>query len=127
MARITGIDFPFRRAGGKFPAVAEDDYAVKASIRQIIETSQGERPMRPNAGSRVMEMLFENNTQLLAARVQREVRRAVREQEKRVSVVQVNVDVDSSPNGNTVRVDVIYRLAGRLQSTSTTMTVGDTG
>jgi phage baseplate assembly protein W len=110
MARIIGIDFPFRKGGGSFPKLAVDEEAIDASIRQIIEVGRGERVMRPSAGSLVWRFVYENNNALLRAKIQREVRRAIREQEKRVTVVRVDVVSD----GSKVTVDVVYKLSGRL-------------
>ena len=115
MARIIGIGFPFARGGGSLPATVEDESAIDASVRQIIEVGRGERVMRPLAGSLVWTFVLDTNNALLQAKVQREVRRAIREQEPRVTVV--NVDVGVGVNGE-VTVDVVYKLSGRLNRTT---------
>lgn len=112
---IIGIDFPFSRGGGALPATVEGQDAIDASVRQIIETGRGERVMRPGSGSLVWTFIFENNEPLLRAKVQREVRRALREQEPRITVVKVDVKVSGE---GAVVVDVVYKLAGRLNQTT---------
>ena len=111
--RIVGFAFPLRRAGGMFPAESLDGVAIDDSIRQILTTSLGERPMRPNSGSRVWQMVFENVGPALSAMLATEVRRAIREQEKRVEVTSVSSEISQFEDGVRVNVRVNYRLAGR--------------
>jgi phage baseplate assembly protein W len=129
MARITGIDFPFRKGGGQFPKIAENEVAIDASIRQIIEVGKGERVMRPSSGSLVWRFVFENNNALLKAKIQREVRRAIRDQEKRVKVVRVDVTRGDGPDGvgNLVRIDVVYKLSGRLARSTVNLDSRESG
>ena len=110
MATVRGISFPFRRAGGEFPAASEDDATIMDSIKQILLVSRFERVMRPSLGSLVSSMLFENNTALLRARLAAEVKRALREQEKRIQVLAVNV---ADYTDSKVVLDVIYKRVGR--------------
>lgn len=81
------------------------------SIRQIVETTRFERFMRPSAGSEVLKLIFSNNDSLLKARLIDEIKRAIREQEKRIEVVRVSVNTQSESQ---IVIDVFYRRLGGI-------------
>jgi phage baseplate assembly protein W len=108
---IRGIAFPFGYSGGEFPGASTEDQSILDSIRQIIETLRFERIMRSNSGSNVMRLLFSNNDALLRVQLADEVKRALREQEKRVEVLRVNVNTQSESQ---IVLDIFYRRLGSI-------------
>ena len=115
MAQIVGLAFPFGYVDGQFPGSSSDDVSILDSIRQIIETARFERFMRPSSGSNVLKLLFSNNDALLRARLTEEIKRSLREQEKRIDVVRVAVSTQSDSQ---IVFDIFYkRLGGVLRAT----------
>ena len=91
-----GILFPFQRGTTSFPAAATDDDLIKASIVQLLMTSAGERVMRPDLGSSVHNMIFENNDVVLANLARAEVQGVLAKFEPRVQVLDVQIEQQES-------------------------------
>ena len=86
---IKGIAVPFVFDVTGYPASAEDDRLLHDSIFTILNTTPGERVMRPSFGSWLRRLVFDNLNTLTAARAEAEVRRALREWEPRITVQNV--------------------------------------
>jgi phage baseplate assembly protein W len=104
-----GLTFPVKLdpTGRLTYSSAED--LIQQSIRLIIETSPGERVMRPDFGCGIHELVFEANTTMLHTRIQHRVREALLKWERRIDVL--NVRVESSleePTLLLIRID--YRV-----------------
>ncbi len=107
-----GIRFPFRfseRTGGT--EESSDLDRIRESILQILETRPGERLMRPEFGSRVKDLVFEQNDAVLKGLLRFHITDAIRRWEKRVTVT--NVSFDDSPettDANRLLVRIAYRV-----------------
>ena len=111
-----GLSYPFRferRTGGA--AVSESTphghAHIHESIVQILGTRIGERFMRPDFGSRLRELVFEANDQVLRALVRHHVIDAIKKWEKRVVIT--GVAFDESPalvDRHTLLVRIDYRV-----------------
>jgi len=107
-----GIRFPFRfseRTGGT--EESSDLDRIRESILQILETRPGERFMRPEFGSRVKDLVFEQNDAVLKGLLRFHITDAIRRWEKRVTVT--NVSFDDSPettDANRLLVRIAYRV-----------------
>lgn len=89
-----GWSFPLRPDGRGGIALAEGETDIEQAIRIILGTSRGERPMRPDFGCRIHELVFSpiNATTLgLAAHY---VEEALGWWEPRIQVREVEVDPD---------------------------------
>lgn len=109
-----GLRFPFafqKRSGGTqiSTATSSDHAHIHESIRQILGTRKGERFMRPEFGTRLRELVFEQNDRLLFGLIRHEVLEALDLWEPRVIVTDVAVGPDES-DGNLVLVNIRYRL-----------------
>lgn len=109
-----GLRFPFafqKRSGGTqiSTATSSDHAHIHESIRQILGTRKGERFMRPEFGTRLHELVFEQNDRLLYGLIRHEVIEALDLWEPRVIVTDVAVGADES-DGNLVLVNIRYRL-----------------
>ena len=129
---ILGFAMPFREESGVIPAPAATDDSIRASIERIIHTRRGERPMRPDVGSRCWEFVYENVGTLAAGRLKAEIRGALASQEPRIRVLAIDVvsfdQLPEYPDGAGFRVDITYRLGGEVETVSTTFDTGtDTG
>lgn len=83
---------------------------VERAMRLILGTAYGERPMRPEFGCGIHDMLFEPGTAELLSRIQIEVRDSLLRWEPRIDVIDVIASYDSDPSK--VWINVRYQLKG---------------
>lgn len=79
-------------------------------MRLILGTAYGERPMRPEFGCAIHDMLFEPSTLDLLTRIKVEVEDSLTRWEPRIDVVGVAAEFGDDPT--LVRITVNYRLKG---------------
>ncbi len=111
-----GLRFPFgftqRSGGAQISATTSAEHAhIHESIVQILGTRIGERFMRPEFGSRLKDLVFEPNDEVLKGLVRHYVIEAIERWEKRVYVT--GVSFDESPltiDQNVLLVRVAYRV-----------------
>jgi phage baseplate assembly protein W len=99
------VDFPFRFDGrGRTAETGEGDH-LRDLIAQVLFTSPGERVMRPDFGSGLLQLVFAPNSDVLAATMQMLVQSALqRWLGDRIHVEAVRVDALDA----TLRVTVEY-------------------
>lgn len=107
-----GPKFPFRfseRTGATMQSSDLD--RINESIIQILETRPGERLMRPDFGSRVKDLVFEQNDAVLKGLLRFHITDAIKRWEKRVVVTDVSFD-DSpeSADKNVLLVRITYQV-----------------
>ncbi len=83
----------------------EGPEAVKRSIRNILLTNLYERPYRPNIGSRIAHLLFENADPLTKYALRDEVFRAIAINEPRARLLDIRISFDEDANGYEVVVE----------------------
>lgn len=92
---IKGISFPFRfdSRGRVATSIADatDDTHVRESIRQIILTALGERPLEPTFGSDVRRVVFQENSPSLDAIAVDILFRALERWEPRIEVQDITI------------------------------------
>lgn len=84
--------------------------AIKTSIVNILRTPKGSRVMRPNFGSRIADIAFENMSNDLANMIAKEVKTSIEIWDPRISIA--NVDVFQSPDENKLSVNVGFTVKG---------------
>jgi uncharacterized protein len=109
---------PFLGIGWKFPlqvtpngriAQARAEQRVEESILLILATAAGERPMLPDFGCGIHELVFAPNDSRTIALVIHMVRDALTKYEPRIDVLDVNAETAAdSPNVLLIRVN--YRI-----------------
>jgi hypothetical protein len=106
-----GLAFPLATdASGRIALVDRDD-ELRQSMRLILGTAFGERPMRPEFGCGIHDIVFSPANATTAGRVAYEVRASLEQWEPRVDVL--DVDVSFSPeSASTMYVDVSYTPRG---------------
>ena len=113
-------NYDFVGAGWAFPmgvdarggiALARRDQELEQAMRLILATYPGERPMRPDFGSRVRDFVFRSATTETAAELSDEVHKALLRWEPRVVVESVDVTVDAAER-NRLYIDVNYIVKG---------------
>lgn len=85
----------------------EDD--IRQSMRIILETSPGERVMRPNFGCGIHELVFEALDSTTIQRIRSTVDEALRRCEARIDVLSVEVDEPATSEGKLL-VEIEYRV-----------------
>ena len=88
----------------------KNENAIARSVRNLILTTQGERPFQPVLGSNVNNLLFENMDKLTAAALKEEIRNTIENYEPRVEIEEIIVD----PNfeNNEFNVTIQYYIVG---------------
>lgn len=108
-----GLSFPFRRDATSFPAAATDDDLVWESMVQLLTTGLGERVMRPDVGSLILQMLFENNDETLGQMIRADVSSLFARYEPRVLVRSIEVvAIDREEGSISLAITYINRLTG---------------
>lgn len=82
-----------------------DELAVINSIKNLILTNHYERPFRPDIGSNVRKLLFENMDNVTAASLEREIVSTINNFEPRARVSRVDVSPDFDNNGFSVGME----------------------
>jgi hypothetical protein len=111
-----GLKFPFRfqsRSGGAqiSTAASQEHDHIRESILQILGTRPGERFMSPEFGSRLKDLVFEQNDEVLKGLLKFYIIDAINRWEHRVLITKVTFD-DSAQNreNNLLSVTIAYRV-----------------
>jgi phage baseplate assembly protein W len=104
-----GWAFPVRARLDGSIGYAEGADAIEQAINIILETSPGERIMRPEFGAGIWELVMEANTAQLHGRVQARVREALTRWEPRIDVLDVRVDSPPEQK-NLLLIRIDYRI-----------------
>ena len=106
----TGIAFPFGADAQGGLGTIGGAANVEQSIRLIIGTAYGERPMRPEFGCGIHDLVFEMASTELVSRIQIQVMSSLRRWETRAEIMGVDVDFGTDPT--IVQIMVSYRIKG---------------
>jgi phage baseplate assembly protein W len=104
-----GWAFPVRTDVTGSIALTEGPSRIEQSIRMILGTSPGERPMRPEFGCGVHDLVFAPTDARLAARVEQEVRAALVRWEPRIVVGGVTVGLEGDGSTLLASIDYVIR------------------
>jgi phage baseplate assembly protein W len=85
-----------------------DEQAIKASVRNLILTSNYERPFHPEIGSPIRSLLFGLATPMTSLLIERAIRQTIDNFEPRVNLT--NVIVNLSPDNNSVYVTIEFTI-----------------
>jgi phage baseplate assembly protein W len=85
-----------------------DENAIKTSLKNLILTSNFERPFHSEIGSPIKRLLFEPTTPMLAVVMKRAIVDTVNNFEPRVQLL--NVDVDVAIDSNAIRVTIEFKI-----------------
>lgn len=101
------IDFPYHIDGrGRTAATSRDDH-IRDLIEQVLFTAPGERVMRPDFGSGLLELVFEPNSSTLAATTQMLVQGTLQQYLSHLIAVQT---VEVRNDEGALRIDVGYSV-----------------
>ena len=105
-----GWAFPVRTNAAGRIALVSDMQELEESVRLILGTAYGERPMRPEFGCGIHDLIFGSVDSGTAARVAYEVRASLVRWEPRIEVLGVDVTLDPANNG-LMYIDIRYTPA----------------
>ncbi len=106
-----GWSFPARADATGRVALSRDHHEIEESIRLILATSPGERPMRPEFGCAVHEHVFAPADATTAGAIAYAVRVALERWEPRIDLQDVVVRFDEVDRG-LLYIDVRYAVRG---------------
>jgi len=102
-----GWAFPLRTAATGEIALVAENQELEEAIRLILGTAYGERPMRPEFGCGIHDLVFGGADTQTAARVAYEVRSSLLRWEPRIEVVDVDIALDERDRG-VMYIDIRY-------------------
>ena len=113
-------DVDFIGAGWSYPlgtdasgrvSLVTREREIEQSIRLILGTAIGERPMRPDFGCAIHDFVFAPADAATAGQIAFEVRSALDRWEPRADVLEVQVDFSGADEG-TLHIQIGYRIRG---------------
>ncbi|MFD8721249.1 GPW/gp25 family protein [Streptomyces sp. NPDC048291] len=107
----TGWSFPFGFEPTGAPTMVSGTAKLEQSMRLILETYPGERPMRPRFGSTLRDYIFDGAGVHKAAEIADVVKDAIEQWEPRVDVAEVDVYPDEEQPG-LLYIDIRYVVPG---------------
>ncbi len=90
--------------------ILANERAIVRAVRNLVETIPSERFFDPNLGTSIREMLFDNFSGSSVMIIEDMVRNTVRNYEPRVG--DIGVEVDASPDNNSISVKVLFEIQG---------------
>src|SRR6476661_1292909 len=106
-----GWAFPLRTDPTGSIALVSGERERAESIRLILATAPGERPMRPEFGCAIHDFVFASADAATAGQIAYEVRSALDRWEPRIELVDVQVRFDAVDEG-TLYIHVQYAIRG---------------
>ncbi len=107
----SGWGFPLRTSATGGIALVSGDAEIEESIRLILATAPGERPMRPEFGCAVHEYVFAPADASTAGDIAYAVRVSLERWEPRIELHGVDVRFDAVDQG-TLYIDITYEIRG---------------
>jgi hypothetical protein len=104
-----GIAFPMRVSATGGLALVSSDEEIAESIRLILGTSPGERPMRPDFGCPIHDHVFAPADSSIIGMIGFEVRNSLARWEPRIDVLDVVVSQDES-RPSLLYIDITYEI-----------------
>ena len=106
-----GWAFPLRTDATGSVALVRGEREIVEAIRLILATAPGERPMRPEFGCAIHDLVFAPADAATAGRIAYEVRLSLERWEPRIDLADVVVNFDAVDAG-TLLIDIRYTLRG---------------
>jgi phage baseplate assembly protein W len=83
----------------------KNEYAIINSVKNLVSTNHYDRPFRPEIGSSIRNLLFENIDTIIAAQLERAVQETINNFEPRVQINQVIAIPDPENNRYKLTLD----------------------
>lgn len=85
-----------------------DEEAVKASLRNLIQTKNYERPFHPEIGCQIYSLLFENFSPITVQVMKKTIQDVVQKFEPRVRLL--DLKIRDNTDRNEILVDIIFKI-----------------
>lgn len=105
-----GWSFPLRIGPTGGIALVSGEREIEEAIRLVLSTAPGERPMRPEFGCAIHDLVFAPVDEQTAGRIQHEVYATLDRWEPRIKVT--DVEVTAGEDRSVLYIDVRYRTRG---------------
>ena len=105
----SGLAFPLQADQRGALALTDGVQDIEQAIALILGTAPGERPMRPEFGCAVHDVVFDTIDAAIVAKVHAAVYEALERWEPRIEVVELDVDPSDDQNGKLL-VGITYRV-----------------
>ena len=105
----TGVAFPLQADHRGALALAHGVSDIEQAIRVILGTAPGERPMRPEFGCEVHDVVFDTVDAEMIGRIQSAVQRALDRWEPRIVVVGIDFDLSEVDAGKLL-ITISYQV-----------------
>ncbi|MBU6535554.1 GPW/gp25 family protein [Streptomyces sp. NPDC057245] len=106
----SGWSFPLRIGPTGGIALVSGEQEVEEAMRLVLATAPGERPMRPEFGCAIHDLVFAPVNEQTAGRIQHEVYVTLDRWEPRIEVE--DVEVTTGDGQNVLYIDVRYSIRG---------------
>ncbi|MEV0736835.1 MULTISPECIES: GPW/gp25 family protein [Streptomyces] len=106
----SGWSFPLRIGPTGGIALVSGEREVEEAIRLVLSTAPGERPMRPDFGCAIHDLVFAPVNEQTAGRIQHEVHVSLDRWEPRIEVE--DVEVTAGTEQSVLYIDVRYSIRG---------------
>lgn len=104
-----GWSFPVRTDPTGRISLVSNDREIEESIRLILGTAFGERPMRPDYGCAIHDHLFSGVDSDTAGRMGAAVRTALIRWEPRIEILDVQIELDRE-SSSLIYIDIRYSV-----------------
>jgi len=98
-------------------SIKRDWNSIRQSIANIIMTTPGEKPFNPDFGVGIYSLLFEPLDNLEAAKLERDIRWAIRRHEPRAEVTSIDFGIDNIDANELSFIVNFIVLSGRGSNT----------
>jgi uncharacterized protein len=105
----SGISFPLKADQRGVLALAHGVTDIEQAIRLVLGTAPGERPMRPEFGCAVHDLVFDTIDAEMVGKVETAVHRALARWEPRIEVVGMEFDLSEVEHGK-LTTTISYRV-----------------
>jgi phage baseplate assembly protein W len=105
----SGVSFPLAADQRGVLALAHGVSDIEQAIRLILGTAPGERPMRPEFGCAVHDVVFDTIDAEMVGRVETAVHQALARWEPRIEVVRLDFDLSLVEEGR-LGITIAYRV-----------------
>lgn len=110
----TGLAFPLRLDDRGAVAMARGEQDIAEAIEMILGAAPGERPMRPEFGCEVHDLVFETIDAATIGRMEIAIRAALERWEPRIEVGEIDFDLSHAGAGR-IEIEIGYRIRATNQ------------
>jgi phage baseplate assembly protein W len=105
----SGLSFPLGVDSRGALSLAHGEEDIEQAIGIILSTSPGERPMRPEFGCAVHDLVFDTIDAAMIGRVETAIRTALDRWEPRIEIIDIDFDLSNVSEGQLV-ISIDYRV-----------------